>query len=160
MHSTKVRSTFEDVSSRSVTPPVGTEIRGALDSSRGTVHDLAHRAGVKSPAAHPDKNSRPASLAGQRRTPLLQPGTQGRRGWHSKGDHPLPIPLAHHPQGAADHVDVTDVETGQLPHPDARGVQDFKNRDIPKPQGRLSSIRSSIQHRSGLLRREHRGQVT
>src|SRR6218665_1725370 len=91
---------------------------------------------------------------------LFEVSIKGTSGRCSVGNNPLLRPLANHPEGTAAAVDITDIESHNLRHPERGGIEQLDDRGIPNSGGiiRLRAGREACEeprHRGGV---HHPGQ--
>ena len=81
----------------------------------------------------PRKTRRAGALDAQGRAAELEPELHGPGRRPPVGHGALLAPLAEDPHHLAVVVEVVDVEADQLPHPDARGVEQLEHGDVAQP---------------------------
>ena len=103
--------------------------------------------------------SRAGTFDEERRTPHAQPPVEGVLGGQPVGNGPLLASLAQHPEHPPPRVEVVDVETAQLAHPDAGRVERLQDRHIARRDRVVPGhLRRRLEQRTRLCLVEHRGQ--
>ena len=129
------------------------------------MHDPADHAWIEPLAALADEQRRPGLAGDQPRPAGREPGVDGPHGRLADGHAPLLAALAEHPYDPAVPVEVAEIEPAQLGDPDAGGVQQLEDGDVPRgPRSpallgsgdRLGQHRRGVAALQGRRQRAHR----
>ena len=99
------------------------------------VHHSTHRPLVEAPATRAEEQGRATVGGRQARSPNVMPALNRLYSRDAEGDGPLLVPLAQHPHDVARLIDVVDIKSHQLTHPNTRGVQNFEHRIVTQLLG-------------------------
>ena len=156
----QVGAALEQVGGRAVAQPVRADVRCPVDRGDRLVHDRAGLPLIEAAAAGTDQQRRARLRRSQCGAPVGQPRRQRRLGRLAERDGALLVSLAQHPQQPAGCVDVIDVQAAQLADPNAGGVQQLDDEQVPQCE-RITLLRTRIGGGHGIQRlilTQHRGQ--
>jgi hypothetical protein len=132
LNATEVRSSFEQMCRRGVTQAMGAHVGGAGNRADGVVYYPACRARIEPSTPDTQEHRAPGRCGDQRRSPGEQPAPKRALSRLPERDDALFAALAHDPGEAAIVIKIIDVESAQLGHPDAGGIQELKDGMIPQ----------------------------
>ena len=99
------------------------------------MHHPAHRARIDPSSPDPEEQRIAGPLPRQRGTALSQPSFQRPTRRHTERHDPLLVALAGHAHRAVVESDIADIQSDQLRHTHARGVQQLQHRGVTQSDG-------------------------
>jgi len=131
----EIRPPVQQMGGEAVPERMGRGPCGPGRPAHATCNNTADVPGVKTPPAHADEHRAGVRPVPHQLAPAGHPPPQDRErpGWN--GHHPLPAPLAQHPQGPGPDVRALDGQIGAFGRPQPGAVEDLHHRSVPKPQG-------------------------
>ncbi len=120
---------------RTVSKTVRPDVWGVRNQRDPSMHHATNGALVEATATGAKEQSRPTVGGRQRRSAGSVPPFNSLHRRDAEGDGPLLVALAEHPDDVAGLIDVVDIESHQLTHPDTRGVEKFEDRIVTQLLG-------------------------
>lgn len=127
LHHPQVGASLKQMCRRRVTETVRTEVGSPGHVNQPTVHESADSTLVDSPSPGPDEERGPAPRLSEFSSTRAEPMGQRPSGWRTERNHALLAAFAEHPHDASLLIEVVDVKTDKLPHPDTAGIEELED---------------------------------